>query len=124
MRDLYFRSGDGFIFVYSVTSASTFKELSEMWQQLALYRQNTTVSVPLVLVGNKVDLVDERRVSSERGKLLAEEWGVPYIETSARTGDCVEDVFATVVRRIVENERQVKGDKEKRGWWSRRCSVL
>ncbi|KAL0204341.1 hypothetical protein M9458_002359, partial [Cirrhinus mrigala] len=41
--------------------------------------------VPVILVGNKVDLDNEREVSSSEGQALAEEWGCPFMETSAKS---------------------------------------
>lgn len=49
-----------------------------------------------VLVGNKCDKVDQRKVSKEEGEELAKSYGVPYVETSAKSNICVEDSFTTM----------------------------
>ena len=64
-----------------------------------------------VLVGNKSDMPEGKRaVTFAQGKAMAEEFGISFFETSAKTGDAVEDVFASIAR-------DVKGrlDKEAQG---------
>jgi GTPase SAR1 family protein len=56
--------------------------------------------VPLILVGNKCDIFDEREVNAIEGKDLAAEWGCPFYETSAKTKQNVDEIFAEVVRRM------------------------
>ena len=46
----------------------------------------------MILVGNKADLADSRAVSTEEGRILAQGWGIPYIETSAKTKNNVDKV--------------------------------
>ena len=53
-----------------------------------------------VLVGNKCDLVEKRKVSREEGEELAKQYGIPYLETSAKSNICVEDSFTTMARSI------------------------
>jgi GTPase SAR1 family protein len=55
---------------------------------------------PVVLVGNKKDLADERQVSEQEGKEVAERFGVPHIETSAKTNEGVNEAFFLLVRQI------------------------
>ena len=54
----------------------------------------------MVLVGNKVDLSDERGVEKEEGEQLATSWGCPFFETSSKTRLNVDEVFAASVRAI------------------------
>ncbi|PWA31343.1 hypothetical protein CCH79_00002738 [Gambusia affinis] len=56
--------------------------------------------VPVILVGNKVDLESEREVSSGEGQALAEEWGCPFMETSAKSKTMVDELFAEIVRQM------------------------
>uniref|UniRef100_A0A3Q3VZ69 Uncharacterized protein n=1 Tax=Mola mola TaxID=94237 RepID=A0A3Q3VZ69_MOLML len=85
MRDLYIRNGQGFILVYS------------------LVNQQNTAFVPVVLVGNKVDLEEEREVSPSEGQALAEDWGCPFMETSAKSKTMVDELFAEIVRNSTES---------------------
>ena len=51
------------------------------------------------VVGNKVDL-PTRAVETRQGKLLSDSYGIPYVETSAKTRQGVDDAFYTLVREI------------------------
>ena len=62
MRDLYMKNGQGFVLVYSITAQSTFNDLQDLREQIL--RVKDTDDVPMVLVGNKCDLEDERVVGN------------------------------------------------------------
>ena len=51
-----------------------------------------------VLVGNKCDLEDKRKVSLQEGQELAKHYNIPYLETSAKSNICVEESFSTMAR--------------------------
>ena len=73
MRDLYMKNGQGFVLVYSITSQSTFNDLTDLREQIL--RVKDTDKVPMVLVGNKCDLEDDRVVGKDQGAALASKWG-------------------------------------------------
>ena len=56
--------------------------------------------MPVVLVGNKVDLEDEREVSCDEGQALAEDWGCPFMEASAKSKTMVDQLFTEIVRQM------------------------
>ncbi|KAB0402925.1 hypothetical protein E2I00_011128 [Balaenoptera physalus] len=66
--------------------------------------------VPVILVGNKVDLESEREVSSNEGRALAEEWACPFMETSAKSKTMVDELFAEIVRQMNYAAQPDKGD--------------
>ncbi|XP_050617310.1 ras-related protein Rap-1b-like [Macaca thibetana thibetana] len=68
-RDLYMRNGQGFVLVYSITAQPTFNDLQDLREQIL--RVKDTDDVPMILVGNKDDLEDERVVGKEQGQSLA-----------------------------------------------------
>ena len=72
MRDLYMKNGQGFVLVYSITAQSTFNDLHEIRDQIL--RVKDTEDVPIILVGNKCDLEDEREVGRDQGAFLARSW--------------------------------------------------
>ena len=61
MREQYIRTGEGFLLVYSITSRSSFEEISTLYQHIL--RVKEVDSFPVIIVGNKCDLVYERQVS-------------------------------------------------------------
>lgn len=90
MRDLYMKNGQGFVLVYSITAQSTFNDLQDLREQIL--RVKDTDDVPMVLVGNKCDLEDERVVGKDQGVNLARQFNCVFMETSAKAKINVRDV--------------------------------
>ncbi|GIQ80832.1 small GTPase superfamily, Rho type [Kipferlia bialata] len=98
MRDQYLDKGDGFLLVYSITSRSSFEEVVSLRDHVL--RVKDASSAPIVIVGNKCDLTNQRQVETDEGKKLAESFGVPHFETSARDRTNVVESFTELVREI------------------------
>lgn len=99
MRDLYMKNGQGFLLVYSITAQSTFNDLQDLREQIL--RVKDTDDVPMILVGNKCDLEDERIVSKEQGMNLARHFNnCEFLETSAKAKINVNEIFCNLVRQI------------------------
>ncbi|KAI9022210.1 ras related protein 1b [Phycomyces nitens] len=111
MRDLYMKNGQGFILVFSIISLATLTDLRELREQIL--RVKDVDHVPMVLVGNKCDLEEERAVPREQGMALSQQWGgKPFYETSARYKINVDEVFYDVVRQI--NKQMPSKPRKKR----------
>ncbi|KAH3673305.1 hypothetical protein WICMUC_003765 [Wickerhamomyces mucosus] len=103
MRELYIKSGKGFLLVYSVTDESSLQELLALRDQVLRIKDSD--NVPMVLIGNKCDLIDERILNPQDGIKISENWGrVPFYETSAMHKTNVDESFIDVVRQIMRNE--------------------
>jgi len=103
MRELYMKTGQGFLLVFSITSLSSLTELSELREQIIRIKDDD--NVPIVIVGNKSDLEDDRTVSRARAFSLSQSWGnAPYYETSARRRANVDEVFIDLCRQIIRKE--------------------
>eukprot|EP00003_Mantamonas_plastica_P023777 TRINITY_DN4319_c0_g2_i3.p1 TRINITY_DN4319_c0_g2~~TRINITY_DN4319_c0_g2_i3.p1 ORF type:complete len:188 (+),score=50.10 TRINITY_DN4319_c0_g2_i3:283-846(+) len=98
----------GYVLVYSVTSKSSFEVVKTIREKLLDLTGN---DVHLVLVGNKTDLHYERKVTEEEGKALAEEWGCPFVESSAKHNDGIEEAFSILMESI-EGESNPKNEDE------------
>jgi len=98
MRDLYMKNGQGFVLVYSITAQATFNDLKELHEQIV--RVKDTPEVPMILVGNKCDLEDERFVSKDQGQNLAREFNCAFMEASAKVKINVPEIFYNLVRQI------------------------
>lgn len=73
LKDQCMRMGDAYIIVYSVTDKSSFEKASELRIQLRRARQSE--NIPIILVGNKSDLVRSREVSVD-GKISSDEFSI------------------------------------------------
>lgn len=98
----YFRGGQGALVVFDVTNPESFRSVEDWVAQVKRYCGD----IPLILVGNKVDLSSQRKISFEEGARLASKLNIPYFESSAKTGACVEDVFTSLASLIVKNLAQ------------------
>ncbi|CAJ0868327.1 4923_t:CDS:2 [Entrophospora sp. SA101] len=99
MRDLYLKNGHGFILMFSIIDQSTIHDLVEIREQIIRVKNSTTV--PMVLVANKCDLVNEGATSNQQAVTLSQNWGdIAFYETSARLGINVDEVFYDLVRQI------------------------
>ncbi|NXP78348.1 RAD protein, partial [Ramphastos sulfuratus] len=92
------KMGDAYIIVYSVTDKVSFEKASELRIQLRRARQ--TEDIPIILVGNKSDLVRSREVSVDEGRACAVVFDCKFIETSAALHHNVKDLFEGIVRQI------------------------
>merc|ERR1719343_624734 len=79
----YIRDSSGAIVVYDISNRTSFLNTSKWIEDV---RTERGTDVVIVLVGNKADLQDRRQVSKEEGEEKANENGVMFIETSAKTG--------------------------------------
>eukprot|EP00485_Elphidium_margaritaceum_P006026 CAMPEP_0202697088 /NCGR_PEP_ID=MMETSP1385-20130828/10418_1 /ASSEMBLY_ACC=CAM_ASM_000861 /TAXON_ID=933848 /ORGANISM="Elphidium margaritaceum" /LENGTH=198 /DNA_ID=CAMNT_0049353455 /DNA_START=39 /DNA_END=635 /DNA_ORIENTATION=- len=86
LRDAWMREAEGFLLVYSITKEATFDEAKELYNRIQRVKEDEEdAHIHLVLVGNKCDLETQRQVEFVDGKALADEWGCPFYETSAKT---------------------------------------
>ncbi|XP_044310171.1 ras-related protein Ral-A isoform X2 [Varanus komodoensis] len=109
IRDNYFRSGEGFLCVFSITELESFAATADFREQILRVKEDE--NVPFLLVGNKSDLEDKRQVSVEEAKNRADQWNVNYVETSAKTRANVDKVFFDLMREI--RARKMEDSKEK-----------
>ncbi|OII71007.1 RAS family protein SEC4 [Cryptosporidium andersoni] len=93
----YFRSAMGVILVYDITNIETFNNLSYWMKNLEEY---ANINVQKILVGNKCDLNSQRQVSEQRGKELAQEYKIPFFETSAKLDSSVTEAFSCIAEEI------------------------
>jgi len=124
IRDNYFRSGEGFLCVFSITEEDSFQATQEFREQILRVKGDS--NIPFILVGNKADLSGSRQVQLATANNKATDWQVPYVETSAKTRENVDKVFYDLMREIrsrkVSDDSQGKTDKEKKK--KKKCVIL
>lgn len=95
----YFRRAHGIALLYDVSNTQSFEHIPNWLDSVA---QNTMRKVPLILIGNKCDLA--LKVKVEEGKQMAEDNGVPFFLTSAKTGEGVEEAFTALARMVLKDQ--------------------
>jgi len=90
IRPMYYRGSLGAVLVFDLTNYASFEHLPQWIEEV---RANIKSEIPLLLVGNKSDLTDQRAVSIEEINNFTRDFNLYYMETSAKTGDGVGDCF-------------------------------
>jgi len=88
----------GYIFVYSINSLKSLETIKIINDKLLNALGKT--KVPRVIVGNKTDLILERKVTKEVGQALANEWGCPFVECSGKHGEHIDEIFTSLIAEI------------------------
>ena len=96
----YYKTAHGIILIYDVTVKSTYENIKN-W--IRTIREEVSPKVTIVLVGNKIDDEENRKVTKEEGEAMAKECKVPYYDCSAKTGENMDEIFNDIVKKIVEN---------------------
>lgn len=94
----YYRGAMGILLLYDVTNEESYENIRN-W--MANIQENAAETVNKVLVGNKCDLAAKRKIPTEKGQQLADEYGMPFFETSAKTNENVEEAFTKITRDIM-----------------------
>ena len=97
----YFKGADGILLVFDLTKRDTFDKINQWIEQLNNY--TSTYEISIVLIGNKKDLPD-REISFEEGKKRAKELNVEYFETSAKTGENINEAFMNLSQLILKKK--------------------
>jgi len=86
--------------VYDITDLESFQNLNT-W--LIEIEKNASKNVDKILVGNKCDMENERKVTVEQGKEFAEQYGMKFFETSAKNSTNVSDAFIAMTKEVMKN---------------------
>ncbi|XP_071108176.1 ras-related protein Rab-37-like isoform X3 [Haliotis cracherodii] len=93
----YYRDAHALLLLYDVTNKASFDNIRAWLAEINEYAQEDVV---IMLLGNKADIAGERVIRREDGERLAREYGVAFMETSAKTGMNVELAFMAVARDL------------------------
>eukprot|EP00092_Neocalanus_flemingeri_P001390 GFUD01001483.1.p1 GENE.GFUD01001483.1~~GFUD01001483.1.p1 ORF type:complete len:224 (+),score=32.93 GFUD01001483.1:546-1217(+) len=100
---------DGFVLVYSITDRASFNYVKQVWQHIQDVRGTHGKEVPMVLLGNKGDMVHLRQVSSEEGEILAKDFDCNFGEVAAADQvDEVAEAFHELCRDVHVSRRKNK----------------
>jgi Ras-related protein Rab-1A len=108
----YYRGAHGIIIVYDVTNKDSFDNVKQWMQEIEKFASE---NVNKLLVGNKSDLEEQRKVTYDEGVELAKKFDIPFLEVSAKNALNVEDTFITMASEIQTRflkEKTQKKDKK------------
>jgi len=105
INQTYYKGTMGIILCYAINNRESFEKI-EYWMKEV--REDANEDVCIILVGTKSDLSDERVVSTDEGRQLAESYGIKFLENSAKSYLNIDEVFLLLTRDIIK----VFGDKK------------
>ncbi|XP_061295343.1 GTP-binding protein GEM isoform X3 [Bos javanicus] len=121
LQDHCMQVGDAYLIVYSITDRASFEKASELRIQLRRARQ--TEDIPIILVGNKSDLVRCREVSVSEGRACAVVFDCKFIETSAAVQHNVKELFEGIVRQVRLRRDSKEKNERRLAYQKRRESI-
>lgn len=101
LRKSYYINTKGALLIYDLTRENTFNELEQWYSEMVEILKE---EIPFILVGNKVDLLEEKErcIDISRAKQFAKDRNGIYIETSAKTGEHVKDAFSELSNLMIQ----------------------
>ena len=97
----YLQGANGIILVYDVTNKDSFVKL-KIWLNDA--QMNVSTETEMIIVGNKIDLIEKRQVKFETLKEFGDKHNIDVFEVSAKTGEGVEDIFSNLTKKLFEKK--------------------
>ena len=105
----YYKGADGIVLIYDVTDDASYEKIRDWMEQILSNTKREDIG--LVLLGNKCDM-EPRAVTEEQGNKMAEELKVSYFETSALTGQGINEAFNELTRDIMKRKGVGDGGNE------------
>jgi small GTP-binding protein len=104
VRQSYLANAKAGFLVYDVTNRSSFENISRWYAE---FIKGAGKEICIILIGNKIDLMDNREISSQEGKTLADSLNLPYLETSALDKDLVDEAFHMIAFNLVQDKLKI-----------------
>ncbi|MFX0031689.1 MAG: Rab family GTPase [Candidatus Hodarchaeota archaeon] len=101
----YFNGADGMILVFDITRSSTFSNINNWYSTAVKYGLS---EIPRILIGNKIDLEEDRKIILPMAEHLSEKLNAPYFETSALTGENVKKIFYKIADLVYKYKEELK----------------
>ena len=105
----YYKGADGIILIYDITKQETFENVRNWINNI---KDEAPARVVLILIGNKIDDEENRKVQKSEGEEIAKEFNLPFFESSAKKDINVTPAFDTLIKKIIEvNPKNKEGQK-------------
>ena len=99
----FFRNAEGVVIAYDVTNSESFDNLKFWISSIKTNLFEKNIFIPIIIIGNKIDLEDMREISKDVASTFAKENKFKYFETSAKTGEGVDEAFRDLVNQVLAN---------------------
>ena len=104
----YYKGSHGILLLYDVTKLSSFENIREWIKDI---KEEVYEKAIIFLIGNKIDKTTERKITTEQGTKLAEEYNLPFFEASAKSGENVDEIFKFLYKKISEVYIEIQKEK-------------
>ena len=101
----YYKGARGIILIYDVTNIKSYENIKKWINEI---KDEISDKVTIILIGNKIDNVVQRKITKEQGEKLASDYNVAFFETSAKTGEGINESVLYLVKKIMETDPEVK----------------
>ena len=107
----YFRNAEGVLLTFDVTNTDSFNNLKDWIGSIKTNMESKNIFLPLIIVGNKIDMEDAREINKEDAEKFVSDNSYKYFETSAKTGEGVDDAIRDLVNQVLEQGDQLDDHK-------------
>ena len=101
------KDAHGILLMYDITDKTTFDSIPDWIQSIKDLKGD---DFPLILLGNKIDLEEERNISKEEGQKFADKIGIQFFETSNKNGINIQEAGLALIKKIIEKKEKEKFD--------------
>ena len=106
------RNAEGIVLVYDVTNTESFENLKFWINSIKTNFGENNGVLPIITIGNKIDMEDMREINKDEAKKFAKENNYKYFETSAKTGEGVDEAFIEIVNQVISKSDTEEEKKE------------
>ena len=99
----FFRNAEGVVIAYDVTNSESFDNLKFWISSIKTNLFEKNIFIPIIIIGNKIDLEDMREITKDVASAFAKENKFKYFETSAKTGEGVDEAFRDLINQVLAN---------------------
>ena len=107
----YFKNAEGVLLTYDITNSESFDNLKEWISSIKKNMEGKDIFIPVIIIGNKIDMEESRETSKEDAEKFAKENNYKYFETSAKTGEGVDNAIRELIIQILKQSNQMDDQK-------------
>ena len=107
----YFKNAEGVLLTYDVTNNESFDNLRDWITSIKKNMEGRNIFIPVIIIGNKIDMEESREINKEDAEKFAKENNYKYFETSAKTGEGVDNAIRELIIQILKQSNQMDDQK-------------